>query len=92
MTAARGGRQRLPPLWLVLTGVIPFALVILPVGYVAISAMEAGPSGILSDLIRPYTLNLLVNTLVLSVSVTFCAGAAVETAPETAVTTTASAV
>jgi iron(III) transport system permease protein len=58
----------------VLTGVIPFVLVILPVGYVALNAVEAGPSGILSDLIRPYTLNLLVNTLVLSVSVTFCAG------------------
>jgi iron(III) transport system permease protein len=70
----RGGRQRLPPLWLVLAGVIPFALVVLPVGYVAISAVQAGPSGILSDLIRPYTLNLLVNTLVLSVSVTLCAG------------------
>ena len=69
-----GGRQRLPPRWLVLTGVIPFALVLLPVGYVALSAVEAGPSGILSDLIRPYTLNLLVNTLVLSVSVTICAG------------------
>jgi iron(III) transport system permease protein len=69
-----GGRQRLPPLWLVLAGVIPFVLVILPVGYVAISAMEAGPSGILSDLVRPYTLNLLVNTLVLSISVTICAG------------------
>jgi iron(III) transport system permease protein len=69
-----GGRRILPPLWLVLTGAIPFALVILPVGYVALNAVEAGPSGILSDLIRRYTLNLLVNTLVLSVSVTFCAG------------------
>jgi iron(III) transport system permease protein len=76
ITLARqvGGRQRLPPLWLVLAGVIPFALVILPVGYVALNAVEAGPSGILSDLIRPYTLNLLVNTLVLSVTVTLCAG------------------
>ncbi len=74
MTAVRGGRQRLPPLWLVVAGVVPFALIILPVGYVALNAVKAGPSGILSDLVRPYTLNLLVNTLVLSVSVTLCAG------------------
>ena len=43
--------------------------------YVVLRAWEAGPSGILADLIRPYTLGLLVNTLMLAGSVTVLAGA-----------------
>lgn len=53
-----------------LSGIVPFALVALPIGYVVLRAIQAGPSGIVGDLIRPYTLGLLVNTLTLSVSVT----------------------
>ena len=64
----------MPPAWLVLAGLVPLGLVLLPVGYVALRAYEAGPSGILNDLVRPYTLNLLVNTLTLAGSVTLCAG------------------
>ena len=65
------GRWRgVPPLWLVLSSLLPFALAALPIGYVALRAWQAGGSGILADLIRPYTLNLLVNTLVLTGSVT----------------------
>ncbi len=60
----------MPPLWLVLSSIVPFALVALPIGYVGLRAVQAGPSGILNDLIRPYTLGLLVNTLTLSISVT----------------------
>jgi len=69
-----GGRYGVPPLWLVLLSLIPFGLVALPVGYVGMRTYAAGSSGILRDLVRPYTLNLLVNTLTLSVSVTVCAG------------------
>lgn len=60
----------MPPLWLVLGGLVPALLVATPIGYVVLRAVQAGPSGILRDLIRPYTLGLLVNTLVLSASVT----------------------
>ena len=52
---------------------MPAALVLLPIAYVAVRAVQAGPSGILADLIRPYTLGLLVNTLVLSSTVTLLA-------------------
>jgi iron(III) transport system permease protein len=69
----RFGRLTLPPLWLIAASILPLGLVLLPVGYVAARAWRAGPSGILSDLVRPYTLNLLLNTLTLSVSVTACA-------------------
>lgn len=70
----RGRRLTLPPPWLVLASLVPFGLVLLPVGYVGLRAYQAGPSGVLADLVRPYTLNLLVNTLTLAASVTVCAG------------------
>ncbi len=60
----------LPPPWLILAVLIPLGLVVLPIGYVGLRAYQAGPSGIMSDLVRPYTLNLLVNTLTLAGSVT----------------------
>ncbi len=63
-----------PPLWLVLACLVPSVLALMPIAYVALRSIEAGTSGILQDLVRPYTLNLLVNTLTLSVSVTVCAG------------------
>ncbi len=72
--ARASGRQALPPLWLVLASLIPFALVALPIGYVALQGWQAGGSGILRDLVRPYTLNLLLNTLTIAVSVTILAG------------------
>jgi iron(III) transport system permease protein len=64
----------LPPLWLFGASAIPVLLVLLPVGYVVLSAARAGRSGILGDLVRPYTLGLLVNTLVIAVAVTLIAG------------------
>jgi iron(III) transport system permease protein len=67
------GRPPRPPLWLVLASVVPFALVCLPIVYVGLRAWQAGPSGIVDDLFRPYTLNLLVNTLTIAMSVTICA-------------------
>ena len=63
-----------PPGWLILASLVPLLLVLLPVAYVGLRAYQAGPSGIVSDLFRPYTLNLLGNTLTLAVSVTLCAG------------------
>jgi iron(III) transport system permease protein len=56
------------------TSLVPLGLVFLPVFYVAMRAWQAGASGILQDLIRPYTLNLLVNTLTIAVSVTLISG------------------
>jgi iron(III) transport system permease protein len=69
-----GGLRAVPPLWLVTAILIPFGLVAVPILYVAVNAIAAGPSGILRDLVRPYTLNLLLNTMTLAVSVTVCAG------------------
>lgn len=73
MGVAAGGRPGVS--WLVLAGLVPLGLVLLPVAYVGMRAAEAGPSGIVSDLVRPYTLGLLVNTLTLAVAVTGLAGA-----------------
>ncbi len=64
---------RRPGAALLLACAVPFVLTALPVGYVVRGALAAGPDGVLADLIRPYTLNLLVNTLVLSGSVTVLA-------------------
>ncbi len=65
----RGRPRLLPPLWLVLASLIPVALVALPAGYVALRGWQAGPSRIVADLARPYTLHLLQNTVTLSASV-----------------------
>jgi iron(III) transport system permease protein len=54
---------------------LPFALVALPVGYVVLAAWRAGLPGVAHDLLRPYTLNLLANTLILAGSVTVLAAA-----------------
>ena len=58
------------PAWTLVAGLLPLALMAVPVGYLAVRAGQAGPSGIVSDLIRPYTLGLLRNTLVLATLVT----------------------
>ncbi|MGI4811481.1 MAG: iron ABC transporter permease, partial [Janthinobacterium lividum] len=46
---------------------------LLPLIYIAVRAYQAGPSGVASDLLRPYTLGLLVNTVFLAGSVTILA-------------------
>ena len=46
---------------------------LIPLIYVAVRTVQAGPSGVAHDLLRPYTLGLLVNTIVLTVSVTILA-------------------
>ena len=74
MTAWSRRRQALPPAWLILASLIPFALVALPIGYVAVQGYKAGIAGILQNLVRPYTLNLLLNTLAIAVSVTLLSG------------------
>ena len=73
MTAWARRRLTLPPAWLVLASIVPFALVALPILYVMVQGYQAGVSGILENLVRPYTLNLLLNTLTIAVSVTILA-------------------
>jgi iron(III) transport system permease protein len=65
-----GGRRRRPPSGLVLLALIPAALFVLPLAYVAIRSWQAGPAGIFAELARARTLELLSNTLILAVSVT----------------------
>lgn len=67
-------RLRLPPSWLLAGTLLPVGLVLLPVGYVLLSAWQAGLAGVARDLLRPYTLHLLVNTVTLAASVTVLAG------------------
>ncbi len=61
------------PPWLLGAGLVPFGLVLLPVGYIVLRAWQAGSSGLVHDLLRSYTLHLLLNTLVLASSVTLLA-------------------
>jgi iron(III) transport system permease protein len=63
----------MPPYWLLGTGLIPFGLVLLPIGYVLVRTVQAGTSGIAQDLLRPYTFHLLFNTVILAGSVTILA-------------------
>ena len=69
-------RRRLgrPPGWLLAAGVVPCALVAVPVGYVGVRAWEAGPAGLAAELLRPYAYGLLLNTATLVMSVTLAAG------------------
>jgi iron(III) transport system permease protein len=52
---------------------VPAALISLPLVYVALRAVQAGMAGIHSELFRSRTLMLLVNTLVITISVTIVA-------------------
>ena len=61
------------PSWIVTASVIPLGLVLLPLAYIGLRAYQAGPSGVAADLLRPYTLGLLVNTVFLTASVTVLA-------------------
>ena len=64
---------RRPPAWLLLGGAFPTLLVAMPVGYVAFRGWQAGPAAVVADIARPYTLNLLLNTLTLATAVTLAA-------------------
>lgn len=65
-----GRRGLAPPAWLLLAAAVPCALIALPLAYVAIRSWGAGSAGVIDELIRPRTLELLVNTLTLAISVT----------------------
>ncbi len=67
-----GGWRRSPSFWLVLATVLPTLLICLPLFYVALRARQAGIAGIATELLRKRTLQLLLNTVTLAVSVTVC--------------------
>ncbi len=58
------------PGWLAAFGILPAILVALPVIYVIRAAVAVGLSGVAENVLRPYTLNLLLNTLFLAGMVT----------------------
>jgi len=60
--------------WLVLAALVPAALVMLPLVYVAIRASQAGLGGMALELLRARTLALLLNTMALAIGVTVLAG------------------
>jgi iron(III) transport system permease protein len=63
----------MPPFWLIGASVVPFVLAVLPIGYIVLRTWEAGSSGLVHDLLRPYTVHLLFNTIILATSVTVLA-------------------
>lgn len=67
------GRRHVPPLWLILAALIPTVLICLPLAYVALRSWQAGPAGIMAELVRVRTLTLLINTLTIAVTVTVAA-------------------
>lgn len=69
-----GSRRREgPSAWFAGSALAPAALVSLPLAYVALRAAQAGLAGIHTELFRSRTLMLLVNTLVITISVTVLA-------------------
>ncbi len=64
------GRPEWPPLWLVLATLPPLFLICLPLVYVGLRSWQAGPAGIVSELVRERTLELLANTVILAIGVT----------------------
>src|SRR5690606_41687585 len=69
--AASGrGRSGRPPWWLVVPAVAGAALAVLPLGYLLIRTLEAGPSRILEILGRPGTVALVGRSLGLAAVVT----------------------
>lgn len=77
MFALRLGARRpdRPPRWLVWASLPALLLTAMPLLYVLVQAWDAGLGGVASNLVRPYTLGLLANTLTIAVSVTLLAGA-----------------
>lgn len=65
----RGRRRTLPP-WLLGAVALPVILICLPLIYVGLRSWQAGPAGIVAELVRERTLALLLNTIVLAVGVT----------------------
>ena len=70
MSLALPGRRPAPPVWLLLAAAPPCLLIALPLAYVALRAWGVGVAGVADELLRPRTLELLVNTLTLALSVT----------------------
>ena len=70
MSLAVWRRDSAPPLWLAFAALVPCLLIALPLVYVALRAGEAGVGGVVAELFRPRTLELLLNTVVLGVTVT----------------------
>ncbi|GLK57204.1 iron(III) transport system permease protein [Methylopila capsulata] len=70
MSLALSRRSPAPPVWLLLAAAPTCLLIALPLAYVALRAWGVGAAGVADELLRPRTLELLVNTLTLSLSVT----------------------
>lgn len=58
-------RLRRPPLWLAVWTLLPAGLVALPICYVVLRSAQAGPEGIVREVFRARTLELMLNTLTL---------------------------
>lgn len=69
----RHGRHGSAPAWLVLAALLPAVIVCLPLIYVVVRARREGWTGIVDELLRARTLELLGNTLTIAVSVTVLA-------------------
>ena len=70
LALAGAGQRRPQPVWLVAAALVPVALMCLPLVYVALRSWQAGPSGIVAELLRERTLMLLLNTVALALGVT----------------------
>ncbi|MFT0533605.1 ABC transporter permease [Castellaniella hirudinis] len=64
------GRQPAsPPAWMGLAALLPVALVCLPLVYIALRTLQTGPRGVIEEIFRPRTLELLGNTVTLALGV-----------------------
>src|SRR6185312_5657011 len=63
------------PNWMAGAALVPTLLVALPLLYVAVRAVHSGLSGVASELFRPYTAELLANTVILATGVMVLAAA-----------------
>lgn len=70
LALAGAGQRRPQPVWLVAAALVPVALMCLPLVYVALRSWQAGPAGIVAELLRERTLMLLLNTVALALGVT----------------------
>ena len=61
--------------WMAAAALVPAVLVALPLLYVAIRTIHSGPAGVASELFRPYTAELLANTVILAIGVMTLAAA-----------------
>jgi len=65
---AQRRRTRAP--WLLIAAMVPVALILLPLVYVGLRTAQAGLADVASELLRPRTLKLLLNTVGLGAGVT----------------------